>query len=134
MVILSYRSALPKVWAKYGMRIRPLCPVCNSKPVAINYIRDEVTHYRKKCDPCNRKKRKLPQQKSSWVKSGYKKKPACEKCGFVAKHTEQLNVFHVDGNLKNNDWSNLKTVCANCTIEIGKARLPWKISPLSPDL
>lgn len=133
-MFLASRSALPKVYTKYNMNNRPLCPICNSKPVAVNYVKDEITHYRKKCDPCNRKKRKLPKQQASWVKSGYKKKPTCEKCGFVAKHLDQLNVFHVDGNLKNTDWANLKTICANCTIEIGKSRLPWKTSPISPDL
>lgn len=69
----------------------------------------------------------------AWARSGYKKKPHCEKCGFKAKVPDQLNVFCVDGNLKNNNWTNLKTICANCTIEVAKSKLPWKASPVVPD-
>lgn len=42
------------------------------------------------------------------------KKDHCEKCGFIAIHTCQLDVDHIDGNNKNNDISNLQTLCANC--------------------
>jgi hypothetical protein len=85
------------------------------------------------CDGCTRKGKKLKPLPPSWAKAGYKKKPHCEKCGFVAKHVEQLAVFHLDGNLKNNDWVNLKTICMNCMIEVFKSRLPWKPSPITPD-
>jgi hypothetical protein len=123
-----------KVLGKYTMENRPLCPTCRQKPVAINYIKEDVTHYRSQCDTCLRKGRKLKPPSPAWAKSGYKKKPHCEKCGFVAKHSEQLNVFHVDGNLKNNDWVNLKTICLNCSTEISKSKLRWKASVMPPDL
>jgi hypothetical protein len=42
------------------------------------------------------------------------KKDHCEFCGFVAEHACQLDVDHKDGNKKNNDISNLQTLCANC--------------------
>ena len=42
------------------------------------------------------------------------KKDKCEKCGFVAVHSCQLDVDHIDGNPKNNELSNLQTLCANC--------------------
>lgn len=35
-------------------------------------------------------------------------------CGFVAIHSVQLDVDHIDGNHANNDVSNLMTLCANC--------------------
>ena len=49
-------------------------------------------------------------------KKPYKKhkKDYCEKCGFVAEHTVQLDVDHIDGNHKNNELSNLQTLCSNC--------------------
>lgn len=49
-------------------------------------------------------------------KRGYEihKKDKCEDCGFIPVHTCQLDVDHIDGNHKNNDISNLKTLCANC--------------------
>lgn len=42
------------------------------------------------------------------------KKSYCEKCGFVAVHSAQLDVDHKDGNKKNTAVSNLQTLCANC--------------------
>lgn len=110
------------------MENRPLCPTCNTNPVAVNYKTEERTHYRRQCDACLRKGKKVKPQSPGWYKAGYRKKPACEMCGFEAKLPDkQLNVFHVDGNLKNNDRVNLKTVCLNCTIEVyAKRNLKWK--------
>ena len=42
------------------------------------------------------------------------KKDSCELCGFVAEHSCQLDVDHIDGNKQNNNTSNLQTLCANC--------------------
>mgnify|MGYP003337647017 CR=1 FL=1 len=113
--------------------MRKLCPKCNLRPVAINYHRDDVTHYRSKCDSCLRVEKRLGPKSPGWVKSGYKKKPHCEKCGFKAKLTEQLGVFYVDGNLKNNNWVNLKTICLNCAQEVIKSRSSWRQSSLLAD-
>ena len=114
------------------MNMRPICPSCNKKPVAINCVKNDKTYYRKMCDGCIRAGKKLPIKPHAWAKAGYKKKPHCEKCGFVAKLLDQLQVFHVDGNLKNTNWANLKTICANCSIEIHKSALAWK--PSQPEL
>jgi 5-methylcytosine-specific restriction endonuclease McrA len=38
----------------------------------------------------------------------------CELCGFIPEHKSQLDVDHIDGNKKNNNLSNLQTLCANC--------------------
>lgn len=112
---------------------RPICPVCNTRPVAINYKKAGTTHYRTQCDSCLRKGKKLTPKRPSWALSGYKKKPHCEKCGFVAKHKEQLQVFYVDGKLNNNNWANLKTICVNCAVEVHKSKMPWKSGPILPD-
>lgn len=109
---------------------RGLCSTCHTKPVAVNYTDcNNITHYRSQCDSCLRKGKKIKPASPGWARAGYKKKPHCEKCGFVAKIFSQLNVFHVDGNLKNNDWANLKSICLNCTEEIYKSKLRWKPSP-----
>ena len=42
------------------------------------------------------------------------KKDKCEFCGFVAIHSVQLDVDHMDGDRTNNSPSNLQTLCANC--------------------
>jgi hypothetical protein len=112
---------------------RDLCPICLDSLVAINYIRDGVRHYRNTCAACIRKGKKLKPQPPAWAKSGYKKKERCELCNFKSKTARQMSVFHVDGNLKNNNWLNLKTVCANCRIEIQGNKLPWKAAPIEPD-
>ena len=111
---------------------RDLCPICRRAPVAVNYVKEGITHYRNSCSGCARKGRKF-KETPSWAKSGYVKKPQCERCGFNFKLAEQSNVFYVDGNLKNNNWLNLKTVCLNCQQEVYKSRLPWKAAPLVPD-
>jgi len=117
---------------KYMLK-RDLCPVCSNNPVAVNYIREGVTHYRNSCSSCIRKGRKLKPQRPNWILSGYKKKDRCEMCNFKAKTTKQLFVYHVDGNLKNTNGFNLKTICANCRIELSGSNLPWKASPITPD-
>lgn len=42
------------------------------------------------------------------------KKDHCERCPFVAVHPCQLDVHHKDYDSRNNDPSNLETICANC--------------------
>jgi hypothetical protein len=42
------------------------------------------------------------------------KKDHCESCGFVAIHSSQLDIDHIDGVHSNNNESNLQTLCANC--------------------
>jgi len=38
----------------------------------------------------------------------------CCNCGFIPIHICQLDVDHIDGNKKNNNITNLQTLCANC--------------------
>ena len=115
------------------MHQRPLCPVCNERPVAINCVKNEKTYYRKVCDSCSRKGKKLKPQAPQWFKRGYRKKPQCDQCGFKFKFPDQSLVYHVDGNLNNTDLNNLKTVCLNCRVELSKSRLPWKAAKVVPD-
>ena len=42
------------------------------------------------------------------------RKEHCEECGFIPKNMCQLDIDHIDGNHKNNEINNLKTLCANC--------------------
>lgn len=112
---------------------RPVCPACQQRFCAVNYYRDGVAHYRSRCEACVKKNRKIRPAEPRWKAAGYKKKPTCDRCGFRAKYSGQLMVYHVDGNLHNTDTLNLKTVCQNCAIEITKQDLPWQPGDLEPD-
>jgi hypothetical protein len=112
---------------------RPKCPSCNQRLCAVNYIRDSVTHYRSRCEYCIKKGRRIKTPEPRWTQTGYKKKPTCDQCGFRAKYSAQLMVYHVDGNLNNSNLRNLKTVCQNCAIEIKKLDSVWIPGDLEPD-
>lgn len=116
------------------MQNRPLCKLCNHRPAAVNYIVKGQRRYRSYCDSCIRKGQHKRPFKPAWLKTGYVKKQICEKCGFKSKFKEQLSVYYVDGNLKNNSLSNLKTICSNCQIEVSKQNLGWVQGDLVPDL
>lgn len=111
--------------------MRPLC-VCGHRPAAVNYHKDGRTFYRKKCEICL-KHGGVGHGIPKWRQAGYEKKCVCEKCGFKSKHTEQFNVFHVDGDLNNCRYNNLKTVCANCQRTLHKEGVKWKQGDLVPD-
>lgn len=110
--------------------IRNLCKVCNKRPVAINYYKNERPFYRSKCDHCA-KNRKA--ERPLWSQVGYKKKTECDKCGFKSKFLEQFDIFFIDGNPKNCHPTNLKNVCANCQRVLYKFKLPWRQGDLKPD-
>ena len=112
---------------------RPLCEACTRNLAAVNYIKDNVRHYRTRCDSCIRKNRKKKPTKARWSKSGYKKKMVCDRCSFRAKSGRQILVFHQDGNLNNCELYNLKSICLNCSVEITVLDLPWKVGDLEAD-
>jgi hypothetical protein len=114
--------------------MRPICAACNQKPRAIAYYKNDKVYYRNRCAACLRRDKKIKLPKPKWESDGYKKKPACDKCGFRAKYAAQLLVYHVDGNMNNSGMRNLKTICLNCVVDIKKADLPWRPGDLQPDV
>ena len=113
--------------------MRPFCKTCNKNFCAINYIRNDKTYYRSMCDECGRNKNKLKPRKATWVKSGYKKKTTCDLCGFHSIFPSQITVFHIDGNLKNTELRNLRSVCLNCVEVVKKKEVTWKRGDLQVD-
>jgi hypothetical protein len=111
---------------------RPFCKSCGTRSAAVNYIRNNIIHYRSCCDQCIRQK-KNKKLVPGWVRSGYKKKERCEKCGFRSRWSEQLTVYHIDGNIKNCSNFNLKTICKNCEVDIKKSGFTWSDGTLLPD-
>lgn len=112
---------------------KPFCSACGKRSRAVNYIKDDVTHYRSMCMHCLRKGKKAKPKMFAWAKAGYRKKDRCERCGFKAVVEEQLFVHHADGNRRNVEHHNLATVCANCSIELERKGLGWAPSDLTPD-
>jgi len=133
VILVSYPVPFKGLLYKYHMLKRDLCPKCNKNLVAVNYISGGVRHYRNKCASCIRKDNKIKEPVPLWARTGYRKKERCEVCGFKAKTLRQMFVYYIDGNLKNNNWPNLKTICANCQIELAGSRVSWKPAPLVPD-
>lgn len=114
--------------------MRPICLACNQRPRAVAYHTNTRTQYRSRCEYCIKRQKKLPVPRARWQVAGYKKKTNCDRCGFRAIYASQLLVYHVDGNLNNNNLRNLKTVCQNCVVDINKTGLTWKPGDLEPDL
>jgi len=112
---------------------RPICPSCKQRYKAIAYHKYDRIYYRSKCSQCLQKAKRSKPQKMRWQIDGYKKKPTCDRCGFRAKYSVQLVVYHIDGDLNNNSLRNLKTVCQNCVLEVAKTDLPWRPGDLEPD-
>ena len=112
---------------------RPICKKCNQNLCAINYKRNNVTHYRSICDECGRKKNKLKPRNPNWTKSGYKKKTTCDLCGFHSIFPTQITVFHIDGNLENAELANLRSICLNCIEVVKKKEVTWRRGDLKVD-
>jgi hypothetical protein len=102
-------------------------------PAAVNCHRGDRVYYRRLCSSCIRRGRRLPQQKPRWESAGYRKMTQCDRCGFRARYSTQLTVFHVNGDLRDCDVRNLRTVCLNCVVEVSKSDLPWRRGDLEED-
>lgn len=113
--------------------MRKLCPTCKQSPVAINCYKNNKTYYRSQCDKCIRAGKKLPTQKRKWSKAGYKKKKICDRCGFRAKYSSQISVYHINSDLNDVSFYNLRSICLNCAEEIYKSGSTWTSEDLLPD-
>lgn len=110
-----------------------MCKVCNIRLRAISYHKYDRVYYHSRCTFCLRKNKKLKPPVPRWQSNGYKKKPTCDRCGFRARLTSQLLVYHVDGDLNNAALKNLRTVCRNCVEEISRTEVIWRPGDLEPD-
>jgi len=110
--------------------MRPLCK-CGLRPRAINYKKGKKTYYRSLCETCMTygAGHGVPR----WYSAGYRPKKSCEKCGFKSTHKEIFRVFHIDGNLNNCRFTNLKTICSNCSLVLSKEGIKWKQGDLIAD-
>jgi hypothetical protein len=111
-----------------------MCPVCGQRPCAVNYYRDGEAHYRSRCESCARRNRGLKPRVPLWQSQGYKKKMVCDRCGFRARYSAQISVYHADGRLDNAAPKNLKSICKNCEIAVSRDDLPWRLGDLEADV
>jgi len=124
---------VPSKVSVLNKHMRPVCKICNKNYCAINYKRNDTTHYRGSCDECGRKKKKLKPRTATWQKSSYKKKTTCDLCGFKSLYPSQTTVYHIDGSLENVNFSNLRTICLNCVEVVKKTQVNWKRGDLQVD-
>jgi len=110
--------------------MRDLCKKCQRKPVAVNYKKEGRTFYRSMCDHCAKN---YKTERPGWTRTGYKKKTTCDRCGFKGDDLCQFDVYYADGNVNNNKYDNLKTVCSNCQRLLHKLKLLWRRGDLTPD-
>ena len=114
--------------------MRPMCMACKQRFRAVAYHRDAGIQYRRLCEWCIRRNKKIKPAEPRWKLAGYKKKPACDLCGFRARYSAQLLVYHLDGNQNNCGARNLKTVCQNCVEEVKRSNAIWRAGDLESDL
>ena len=115
------------------LRPRPLCQACAQRVRAVAYHRYGRVYYRSRCDSCIRQGRQARPPQPGWKSQGYVKKRECDRCHFRARYQAQLMVYYVDGDLRNNDLRNLRTICQNCAVEVTRLDLPWRPGDLEPD-
>lgn len=113
--------------------MRPFCKVCGKNPRAVAYYRNGVRYYRSRCRVCIRLSRGLAAPVPRWQGAGYKKKMICDLCGFKARYSSQITVFHCDGNQNNNQLINLRSVCLNCVETVKRKNEHWVQGDLQPD-
>lgn len=121
------------LYQSYDLSKRPICPVCNKDRCAINYWRLGKPHFRKICDSCGKNKVKKKPKVHNWEKAGYKKKATCDLCGFKSLYITQITVFHIDGDLTNVAFNNLRSICLNCVEVVKKKEVTWKRGDLQVD-
>jgi len=114
--------------------MRPMCKVCENRAAAVAYHKYGRIYYRSRCGHCAARGKKPRAAVPRWQSAGYRKKAACDRCGFQARHASQLMVYHVNGDLRDSELRNLKTVCLNCAVLITRQDLPWRRGDLEPDL
>lgn len=130
MVILAHYNIGKREEKGVNIYMRPLCK-CGLRPKAVNYKKNNKTYYRSLCEICmsNGLHYGIPR----WFRAGYRIKSQCDRCGFRSPHKEIFRVFHIDGNLDNCRFSNLKTVCSNCSLMLAKEGITWRQGDLIAD-
>lgn len=122
-----------RVTNKYVMIPRPICKVCGKNPRAPAYYRAGKRYYRSRCSTCIAKDKKVRLPEPKWKIKGYKKKQACDLCGFRSVFSSQILVYHIDGDLNNCDLINLRSICLCCVEVVKRRHFTWKPGDVEVD-
>jgi len=120
MLIADTRKPPMRTWTfrkREPSTQRGLCVVCDSreqKPKANGKFHPYCGNCQKKLYGKGRPRRGKGEKRIIIPHYKTYKKDHCEECGFIPKHSCQLDVDHIDQNHKNNAPENLQTLCANC--------------------
>lgn len=94
-----------------------ICKECNERPCKKRSANSDK--YRTMCSWCEKRKYGYKEARKRYNKKNkrpYRKHlgDKCDSCGFIPINKCQLDVDHIDGDHKNNNLTNLQTLCANC--------------------
>lgn len=68
-----------------------------------------------------------------WVRAGYKKKSKCERCGIPLYDPGVCEVHYVNGDITDNHFFNLRTICIICDYYIKHNIKKFNPDDLTPD-
>ena len=128
-LIMFHKYIIRRMRYNFNMKT---CRVCGLEKDINEFYKhpaskDGVAH---RCKLCSKEQGRV--SRLAWVKtavgrkqerskSQLKKRPylvhrqeECRRCGFKPENSCRLTVDHIDRNRKNNDISNLQTLCHNC--------------------
>ncbi len=110
-----------------------VCSICGPTKIRLKKVKqyqsrqcykvwaDSVKRFRAKSEAYRKNKNELRKKarlaaKAMGINEPHRKhtKMTCERCGFKAIHRCQIDGHHKDYNHKNNDASNIESLCASC--------------------
>lgn len=102
--------APPRLCARHGIQVSGKCPLCQAEQKDAKSVRDSrrIGARQRGYTTTWEKVRKLKMQDA----------PLCEQCLTLHRTRPAMLVHHKDGNPRNNDMTNLMSLCRNCHDEI----------------
>ena len=101
--------------------VRPTCKMCDKLVMSSGCQKSGLRKWKTICASCRIKQRK------GYLGAMSFKNHTCDNCDFIAVHSCQLDIDHIDGNNRNNNKDNLQILCANCHRLKTYQNEDWKI-------
>lgn len=96
--------------------IRGVCITCQIKPQRSKGKYKGKSIYGPECQKCHDIHTNKTSKRAKQVRLRLKQNVGlkCQLCGFIAQHSCQIDIDHIDGNHENEAPNNLQQICANC--------------------